>query len=240
MLTLNVKTSCTFTTHFGQSEPSWKRNVWLSDSIATKSLHSGAMEQCWVAHGWEIKCFKGCDPDMNPTLYQKKKKESLLSRLIQWRQTMRILRVCSKWQILALKGEEKHGSRKSKWCSMLFPWGGVMQMRQASRFVPLSQKNFGAIYADVEQNGWSDLVICESSKGERNESLDAATRPCMLPAFWMTSWLFIPLDSRPLLFFFLFVCSCTFYLLCHIFPLYIYSNPVFFILYLSLLSLSFI
>lgn len=32
---------------------------------------------------------------------------------------------------------------KSKRCSMLFPWGGVMQMRQASRFVPPSQKNFG-------------------------------------------------------------------------------------------------
>lgn len=87
---------------------------------------------------------------------------------------------------------------------MLFPRGGVMQMRQASRFVPPSQRNFGAIYADVEQNGWSDLVICESSRGERNESLDVATRPCLLPAFWMTSCLFIPLDSRHLLTGFLF------------------------------------
>lgn len=73
----------------------------------------------------------------------------------------------------------------------LSPRGGVMQMWEALRLVPGS--GFTGFYANVEQNGWSELVIRESSK--ENESLDTVTRTRLLPAFWMTSCLFIPLDS---------------------------------------------
>lgn len=45
---------------------------------------------------------------------KRKKKESLLSRPVQRRQTIRILRVCGKRQFAALKGKKGHGSRKIK------------------------------------------------------------------------------------------------------------------------------
>lgn len=68
---------------------------------------------------------------------------------------------------------------------------------------------FRGIYANVKQNSWSELVIHELSK--ENESLDTATRTRLVPAFWMTSWLFIPLDFLPLFFsFFIFSFSYLF------------------------------
>lgn len=81
---------------------------------------------------------------------------------------------------------------KSKWRRCCFsPRSGVMQMWEALRFVPVSI--FRGIYANVEQNGWSELVIHESS--EVNDSLATLTR--LLPAFWMTSCRFISLDFLP-------------------------------------------
>ena len=90
---------------------------------------------------------------------------------------------------------------------LLFPRGGVMQMRKALRFVPVSKHR--GIYANV-QNGWSELVIHESSK--ENESLDTATLTRLLPAFWMTSCLFIPLDCLPP---FTFYVSLSFFFFIH-------------------------
>lgn len=89
-------------------------------------------------------------------------------------------------------GNRKVEKSKWRWCCFS-PRSGVMQMREALRFVPVS--NFRGIYANVEQNGWSELVIHESS--EVNDSLDTATHTRLLPAFWMTSCLFISLDFLP-------------------------------------------
>ena len=88
----------------------------------------------------------------------------------------------------------KYKSRKIEMTLVLFfPRSSVMQMREALWFVPVSK--FRGIYANVKQNGWSELVIHESSK--ENESLDTATSTRLLPAFWMTSCLFISLDFLP-------------------------------------------
>ena len=168
-----------------------------------KSFHSVSIAQRWVteesAQREEIKCYMGCEPDVNPQLQKGTGKPIITCSSVEAGSSLspnastRTPSAYFQGPRFNPSSSRKCRSRKIEmtWV-LLYPRGGVMQMQKALRFVPVSVHR--GIYANV-QNGWSELVIHESSK--ENESLDTATLTRLLPAFWMTSCLFIPLDCPP-------------------------------------------
>lgn len=171
-----------------------------------KSFESNFIAQCRVTEEAatqrdEIKCCMGCEPDVNPQLQKRHGKAYYYIEVYRGPQppfTKRVLSISTRTPNHEYQGldwilTQQYRCRKTEVRLVVFFSLTVALCRcEALQFVPLK---FRGIYANVEQNGWSELVIHESSK--ESESLDMATHTRLLPAFWMTSWLFIPLDFLP-------------------------------------------
>lgn len=126
------------------------------------------------------------------------------------------------------QGGKEHGSRKIKVmfnAATTHPSPGAALCRCGGRrdLCLRAKRISGGIYADVEQNGWSDLVICESSKGEK---MSHWTQPPVRVCFQLSGWLPASLShsTRILsqLVFSSSLCTCS-----HFFPLNMCFSPCF-------------
>lgn len=134
--------------------------------------------------------FQGLWPRREPTtLLRKKGKPIIASRSAEadWEDPRSVRQMAN----FSAQGGKEHGSRKTKVTfnatTTHHSPGAALCRCGGRRDLCLRAKRIsGGIYADVEQNGWSDLVICESSKGEK---MSHWTQPPVRVCFQLSGWL---------------------------------------------------